>query len=90
LHRKVYGSQIPPEKKSPSTTSLGSLFQRSLTLRINKFLLVFVQNFLHSSFCPSPLVHTESTLNNFTLILKILVKSDEIPSQPSLLRTQEP
>lgn len=39
-----------------STTSLGRLFQWSNSLTVKKFFLVFVWNFLHSSFCSLPLL----------------------------------
>ena len=43
-------------REGDSTTSLGSLFQCSVTLRGKKFFLMFRQNFLFFSLCPLPLV----------------------------------
>ena len=43
-------------READSTTSLGSLFQCSVTLRGKKFFLVFSWNFLCFSLCPLPLV----------------------------------
>ena len=43
-------------REGDSTTSLGSLFQCSVTLRGKKFFLVFRRNFLCFSLCPLPLV----------------------------------
>jgi len=43
-------------REGDSTTSLGSLFQSSVTLRVKKFFLMFRWNFLCFSLCPLPLV----------------------------------
>jgi len=43
-------------REGDSTTSLGSLFQCSVTLRGKKFFLMFRWNFLFFSLCPLPLV----------------------------------
>jgi len=48
-------------QEGDSTTSLGSLFQGSITLRGKKFFLIFRQNFLCFSLCPLPLVLLLST-----------------------------
>ena len=40
-------------REGDSTTSLGSLFQCSVTLRVKKFFLMFSWNFLCFSLCPS-------------------------------------
>ena len=39
-----------------STTSLGNLFQSSVTHTVKRFFLIFRWNFLCISFCPLPLV----------------------------------
>ena len=43
-------------REGDSTTSLGSLLQGSVTLRVKKFFLMFRRNFLCFSLCPLPLV----------------------------------
>ena len=43
-------------REGDSTTSLGSLGQGSITLRVKKFFLMFSWNFLCFSLCPLPLV----------------------------------
>jgi len=43
-------------REGDSTTSVGSQFQGSITLRGKKFFLMFRRNFLCFSLCPLPLV----------------------------------
>lgn len=64
-----------------STTSLGSLFQCSITRRVKKFFLMSVQNFC-SGFCPVPLVLSLRNTKNSptTSPLQIFINSDEILS----------
>ena len=50
LSRRVFS------REGDSTTSLGSLFQGSVTLRGKKFFLMFRRNFLCFSLCTLPLV----------------------------------
>jgi len=51
-------------REGESTTSLGSLFQGSVTLRGKKFFLMFRQSFLCFSLCPLPLVLSLGTTEN--------------------------
>jgi len=56
LHRTLSRQVLNISRKGDSTTSLGSLFQCSVTLRGKKFFLMFRQNFLCFSLCPLSLV----------------------------------
>ena len=56
LHRTSYRQVFNISREGDSTTSLGSLFQCSVTLRGKKFFLMFRRNFLCFSLCPLPLV----------------------------------
>jgi len=56
LHRTLSRWVLNISREGESTTSLGSLFQCSVTLRGKKFFLMFRQNFLCFSLCPLPLV----------------------------------
>jgi len=56
LHRNASRWVLNISREGDSTTSLGSLFQCSVTLRVKKFLLMFRWNFLCFSLCPLPLV----------------------------------
>jgi len=47
---------VQADREGDSTTSLGSLFQCSVTLRGKKFFLMFRWNLLCFSLCPLPLV----------------------------------
>ena len=56
LHRTTSSRGWNISREGDSTTSLGSLFQGSVTLRGKKFFLMFSWSFLCSSLCPLPLV----------------------------------
>ena len=56
LHRTVSRLVLNISREGESTTSLGNLFQFSITLRGRKFFLMFRQNFLCLSLCPLPLI----------------------------------
>ena len=57
LHRTLSRRVLNISREGVSTTSLGSLFQCSVTLRGKKFFLMFRQNFLCFSLCPLPLAN---------------------------------
>ena len=56
LHRTLSRRVLNISREGDSITSLGSLFQGSVTLRGKKFFLMFSWNFLCFSLCPLPLV----------------------------------
>ena len=56
LHRTLSRQVLNISREGDSTTSLGSLFQCSVTLRWKKFFLIFRRNFLCFRLCPLPLV----------------------------------
>ena len=56
LHRILSRWVLNVSREGDSTTSLGSLFQCSVTLRGKKFFLMFSWNFLCFSLCLLPLV----------------------------------
>ena len=56
LHRTSSRRVLNISREGDSTTSLGSLFQCSVTLRGKKFILIFSWSFLCFSLCPLPLV----------------------------------
>jgi len=56
LHRTLSRWVLNISREGESTSSLGSLFQGSVTLRGKKFFLMFKWNFLCFSLCPFPLV----------------------------------
>jgi len=56
LHRTLSRQVLNISREEDSTTSLGSLFQGSVTLRGKKFFLLFSWSFLCFSLCPLPLV----------------------------------
>ena len=56
LHRTLSRRVLSISREGDSTTSLGSLRQGSVTLRVKKFFLMFRRNFLCFSSCPLPLV----------------------------------
>jgi len=56
LHRTLSRWVLNISREGDSTTSLGSLFQGSITLRGKLFFLMFSWNFLCFSLCPLPLV----------------------------------
>ena len=56
LHRTLSRWVLNISREGDSTTSLGSLFQCSVTLRGKNFFLMFRRNFLCLSLCPLPLV----------------------------------
>jgi len=56
LHRTASRRVLNISREEDSTTSLGSLFQCSSTLRGKKFFLMFRWNFLCFHLCPLPLV----------------------------------
>ena len=56
LHRTASRWVLNFSREGDSTTSLGNLFQCSVTLRVKKFFLMFSWNFLCFSLCPLPLV----------------------------------
>ena len=70
LHRTLSRQVLNISREGDSTTSLGSLFQFSVTLRGKKFFLMFRWNFLCFSLCPLPLVlslgTTEKSLAPFS------------------------
>ena len=66
LHRTASRRVLNISREGDSTTSLGSLFQGSVTLRGKKFFLMFNWNFLCFSLCPLPLVLLLGTTENVT------------------------
>jgi len=56
LHRTLSRQVLNNSREGDSTTSLGSLGQGSVTLRVKKFFLMFRWNFLCFRLCPLPLV----------------------------------
>jgi len=56
LHRTLSRQVLNISREGDSTTSLGRLFQCSITLRVKKFFFVLSWNFLCFSLCPLPLV----------------------------------
>ena len=56
LHRTASRRGLNISREGDSTTSLGSLCQGSVTLRVKKSFLMFRRNFLSFSFCPLLLV----------------------------------
>ena len=52
LHRTLSRRVLNTSREGDTTTSLGSLFQCSITLRVKKFFLMFRWNFLCFSLCP--------------------------------------
>ena len=56
LHRTASRRVLNISREGDSTTSLGSLFQCSITLRVKKFFLTFSWSFLCFSLCLLPLV----------------------------------
>jgi len=54
LHRTLSRQVFNISREGDSTTSLGNLFQGSITLRVKKFFLMFRWNFLCFSLCPLP------------------------------------
>lgn len=61
LHRKASRWILNIFKEGNSTTSLGSLFQCSVTLKVKKLSFMFVWNFLCYSLCPLSFVLSLST-----------------------------
>ena len=82
---------MSPEK----TTSLGSLFQCSITLTVKKFFLIFVWILLCPSLKPLPLVlptgcHREELGSILmTLTLYIFINVDKVTPQSPLLQTKD-
>ena len=80
-------------REEDSTTSLGSLGQGSVTLRVKKFFLMFSWNFLGFSLCPLPLVLSLGTTgkslapSSWPPPCRYLVS--KVPSQPSLLQAEQ-
>ena len=94
LHRTLSRQVLNISREKESTTSLGNLFQGSVTLRVKKFFLMFRQNFLCFSLCPLPLVLLLGTTEKFdpillTPTLKIIIGIYKVPSQPSLLQAEQ-
>jgi len=56
LHRTLSRQVLNISREGDSTTSVGSLCQCSVTLRVKKLFLMFRRNFLCFSLCPLPLV----------------------------------
>ena len=56
LHRTAFRRVLNISREGDSTTSLGSLFQCSVTLRGKKFFLMFRSTCLCFSLCPLPIV----------------------------------
>ena len=73
LHRTLSRRVLNISREGESTTSLGSLFQCSVTLRGKKFFLMFRRNFLCFSLCPLPLVLSLGTRNRSDLQILVLV-----------------
>ena len=72
--RVTYRQVLNISREGDATTSLGSLFQGSVTLRVKKCFLVFNWNFLCFSLCPLPLVLSLGTTE------KSLAKCSSVPS----------
>ena len=66
LHRTLSRRVWNISREGDSTTSLGRLFQSSVTLRGKKFFLMFRRNFLCFSLCPLPLVLSLGTKYIYT------------------------
>jgi len=68
-------------REGESTSSLGSLFQCSVTLRVKQFFLVFRWNFLCFRLCPLPLVLSLSSLQGktFQSLSRLLVQEFNHP-----------
>jgi len=64
LHRTLSRWVLNISREGDSTTSLGNLFQCSITLRVKKFFLMFRRNFLCFGLCPLPLVLSLGTTEN--------------------------
>jgi len=64
LHRTSSRWVLSISRGGDSTTSLGSLFQCSVTLRGKKFFLMFRRNFPCFILCPLPLVLSLGTTEN--------------------------
>lgn len=77
LHRKASWQVLNFSRKGNSTISLGSLFQCSVTIKIKKFFLAFMWNFLCSSLCSLPLVLSVGTKKS--LPSGLLASPDAIP-----------
>ena len=94
LHR-ILSRQVLISREADSTTSLGNLFQCSVTLRGKKFLLVFRRNFLCFSLCPLPLAlslgTTEKSLapSSWHPPFRYSEAFIRSPSQPSLLQAEQ-
>jgi len=56
LHRKTSRWVLNISREGDSSTSLGSLFQGSVTFTVKKFFLMLKWNFIYSSLCPLRLV----------------------------------
>ena len=69
LHRTTSRRVLNISREGDSTTSLGSLFQGSITLRGKKFFLMFSWNFLCFSLCPLPLVLSLGTTERQAALL---------------------
>ena len=75
LHRTLSRWVLNISREGDSTTSLGRLFQGSITLRGKKFFLMFRRNFLGFSLCPLPLVLSLGTTEKSLAPMKPVVKS---------------
>jgi len=64
LHRKASSWVLNISREGDSTSSLGSLFQCSVTLKVKKFFLLLRWNSLYSHLCPLPLVLSLGTVEN--------------------------
>ena len=93
LHRTSSSWVLNISRERDSTTSLGSLFQCSVSLKVKKFFLMYRWNFSCFSLCPLPLVlslsTTEKSLAPSSWHLKIFISIYKIPSQPSLFQAKQ-
>jgi len=80
LHRTLSRWVLNTAREGNSTTSLGSLFQCSVTLRGKKFFLMFRRNFLCFNLCPLPLVLSLGTTEK-SLCGKLLLLFHRITEQ---------
>ena len=93
LHRWVSRWVLNISREGESITSLGSLFQCSITLTVKKFLCILVQNFLCTtadSPCPVPTdCWKEAGHVLLTPTLKIFININQITSESSFLKAEQ-
>ena len=85
LHRTLSRRVLNISREGDSTTSLGSLFQCSITLRGKKFFLMFRQNFLWLSLCPLPLVLSLGTKDLWTPEVFLLFSRSKLAMDKTFL-----